>query len=145
MPSQAYVEGLKYRIDDAINYYRVCKQKSYSGMMLRINMGCDIYPRHKNFWDFEADKTTTVIDKYIYEIAVYDGNEARIAAVQSKEKLENIAYQCDAYRWYEERRSGVGNKTNNEKQPDTKQVEEDEWNAEKFAIGIDYLSSLRQD
>jgi len=146
MASQSYVKGLKYLIGDAIQYYRICKQKSYNGTMLRINMGCDIYPRQKNFWDFEADKTKTIIDKHIYEMAVYNGSEAREVEIQVKKKLEDIEDQCDPYRWYEEKRSSNNRSKEKHSASDEKSiVEEAEWNVEEFAIGLEYLSSLRQD
>ena len=142
MTTKGYVEGLKYLIGETIHYYFICKQKSYSGTMLRINMGCDIYPRQKNFWDFEADKTTTSIDKYIYEMAVYDSVEARAMAAEAKKKLEEINYQCDAYRWNEERLSR--NKKKDSDISDSNQVEGSEWNVEEYVVGIEYLSSLRR-
>ena len=145
MTIKGYVEGLKYLIGETIQYYCVCKQKSYNGTILRINMGCNIYPREKNFWDYEAAKTITSIDKYIYEMAVYDGIEARAMEAEVKKRLEDIDYQCDAYRWNEERLSKM--KRNEEKESgisDINQAEEPEWNVEEYAVGIEYLSFLRQ-
>ena len=144
MTTKGYVEGLKYLIGETIHYYFICKQKSYSGTMHRINMGCNIYPRQKNFWDYEADKTTTSIDKYIYEMAVYDSLEASAMAAEAKKKLEEINYQCDAYRWNEERLSKRRNKDKNPGTSDTNQAESSGWNVEEYVVGIEYISSLRQ-
>ena len=144
MTSQGYVKGLKYLIDDSVQYYRICKQKSYTGIMYRINMGCEIFPREKNFWDWQADKTVTVIDRYIYEMTLYDADEARIKAAQVRKTLDDIDYQCDGYRWYEERFSGAdgtdgGNGVDLDKRKRKKKELESEWNAEDYAIGVEYL------
>ena len=137
MTNQGYVKGLKYLIEDAITYYRISKMKSYTGVMHRINMGCDIYPREKNFWEWEADKTITVIDKFIYEMTVYDAEEARITSVQVKDKLESIDHNCNPYKWYESKKSATEPSNENENE---KKEKEPEWNAEDYAIGLDYLS-----
>ena len=124
------VESLKYLISESVQYYRFSKQKSYTGVMHRINMGCDIYPREKNFWDWEADKTTTVIDRYIYEMNLYDALEARDIAEHVKKTLEDIEYQCDPYRWYEEKNAPV---------EEVKKDEEPAWDPADYAIGVEYL------
>lgn len=123
------IECLKYRIREAVQYYRISKQKSYTNVMHRINMGCDIYPREKNFWDFEADKTTTVIDRYIYEMNLYDALEARALSDRVKRTLDDIEHSCDPYRWYEDKKN---------RKPEI--IKEPEWRAEDFAIGVEYLN-----
>ena len=134
MTTQGYVKGLKYLIDDAIRYYRISKMKSYTGVMHRINMGCEIYPREKDFWEFEADKTITVIDKYIYEMTVYNAEEARLTAAEVRDRLEDIDYSCDPYRWYENRRLHPPQEEPKNKEP--------EWNPEDYAVGIESWSQL---
>ena len=131
MSSQGYVDCLKYSIGEAVQYYRFSKQKSYTGLMHRINMGCEIYPRERNFWDWEAFKTITVIDKYIFEMALYDAIEARSLEARVKQILADIDLQCDAYKWYENKCSIM----------DSEQEEEKEyvWKAEDFAIGVESL------
>jgi len=128
MFEEGYVECLKYLIGESVQYYRISKQKSYTGVMHRINMGCSIYPREKNFWDIEADKTRTAIDRYIYDMNVYDAREARRTTNNVKDTLADIDVQCDPYRWYEARNAVV-----------EEVVKEPEWNAEDFAIGVEYL------
>jgi len=107
-------------------------------------MGCDIYPRQKNFWDFEADKTTTAIDRYIYEIAVYDGLAAREVEAEARKRLGDIDYQCDSYRWEEEKRTGKRQNEDGKKRSDISETQETEWNVEDYAVGIEYLASLRE-
>ena len=131
MTSEGYVKCLKYLIDSSIQYYRACKAKSYTGTMHRINMGCDIYPREKNFWDWEADKTTTIIDKYVYEMALYNAEEAANMAIEVRQRLADIDYSCDPYRWYESKFA----QANKEEE----QVKEDEWDVEEYTIGIEYV------
>ncbi|MCL1988960.1 MAG: hypothetical protein FWG64_13470 [Firmicutes bacterium] len=130
MSEEGYVNSLKYIIGEEIQYYRIAKQKSYTGIMHRINMGCEIYPRENNFWDIEALKTITVIEKYIHEMALYSTLESRNMATYVKKTLEDIDYTCDAYRWYE-------NKLANQNQ---EQKEESAWNAEDYAIGVEYVN-----
>ena len=120
--SQGYVGCLNYLINEAIHYYRVCRQKSYNWIMIRINMGCDIYPREKSFWDLEAEKTITVIDKYIYDMKFHDMIEAKDVNDWVKEQLADIDSKCDAYKWYKEKKE--------EPEP----VEETEWDAGDFVI-----------
>ena len=129
MTNKGYVKCLKYFIDNAIQYYRACKQKSYTGIMYRINMGCDIYPREKNFWDWEADKTITVIDKYVYEMTLYDAEEAADMAVEARQRLADIDYNCDPYRWYESKYAQAAQ--------EEEQTKEDGWNAEEYVIGLE--------
>ena len=137
MTAKGYVKGLKYLIDDAITYYRISKVKSYAGVMHRINMGCEIYPREKDFWQWEADKTISVIDKYVYEMTIYDANEARLTADSVRERLQSIDISCDPYRWYESRLNKDDSK--NDGKPKNK---EPEWNAEDYVVGMDHLTVL---
>ena len=135
MTSQGYVKGLKYLIDEAVRYYYISKAKGYTGVMHRINMGCEIYPREKSFWDWEADKTVSVIDKYIYEMALYDADEAQNTTVEVREKLEDIDNSCDPYKWYEENFGYMAQAKQEKQQAKEK---EQEWNVEDYAIGIEY-------
>lgn len=137
MTGKGYVKGLKYLIDDAITYYRISKVKSYTGVMHRINMGCEIYPREKDFWQWEADKTVTVIDKYVYEMTIYDAEEARLTAESVRERLESIDISCDPYRWYESRFAKADSTEDN-----VPKNKEPEWNAEDYAVGMDHLTLL---
>jgi|GEM_PF-3167905 len=130
MSSQGHVKCLKYLIDETIQYYRFSKQKSYTGVMHRINMGCEIYPREKNFWDWEADKTTTVIDQYIYEMTLYDAAEAQEMSSLVGEILRDINFNCDPYKWYEERYSVPA-----AEEEEKKEEEDTGWKAEDFVIG----------
>jgi len=132
MSEQGYVNSLKYRIGEEVQYYRISKQKSYTGIMHRINMGCEIYPRENNFWDLEAYKTITVIDRYIHDMALYNTLESRAMATYVKEMLEDIDYSCDAYRWYENKCASQ-NEQNGKKQ-------DEEWHAEDYAIGVEYVN-----
>ena len=145
MTSEGYVECLKYLIGESVQYYRYSKQKSYTGIMHRINMGCDIFPREKNFWDLEADKTVTIIDNYIYEMTVLNAHEARIMSELSREMLADIDYQCDAYRWYWERNPESDPnfdpqlELSKNSENSTKKADEDaEWNPEDYVIGDTY-------
>ena len=131
MSINGYVNCLKYLINEAIQYYRISKQKSYNGIMHRINMECDIYPREKNFWDFEADKTITLIDKHIYEMTLYNAEEANTTSAQVRKILADIDHRCDPYRWYEEK---------NNPNPPPPPEQDPSWNEEDYAIGVEYLN-----